>query len=276
VSRLAGRARKLSDQALTVADKYPALSVVLAVLRRDIEVGGTLIAGALGFRLFVWLLPCSLLAAAALGFTEATSKSPEELVNDLGMSPLTASMMGELGQQAERGRYLTALIGLLLLLWAGLTLARVLDRVHDRVWHTRLDRAPKAVLARAGRYNLLLVLVVAMNLAGPVIGAAIGRSTAIVSLPSLIVYALLGIALLSPEWPTRWRTAWPGAALVALGAEGLHLVAVLYLPGKLARASELYGALGVAASVLVWLALTARLIVLGQVLNAVLAERHAG
>jgi uncharacterized BrkB/YihY/UPF0761 family membrane protein len=84
------------------------------------------------------------------------------------------------------------------------------------------------------------------------------------------------MALLSPEWPPRWRTAWPGAALLAIGAEGLHLVAVLYLPGKLARASELYGALGVAASVLVWLALTARLLVLGQVLNAVLADRRAG
>src|ERR1044072_5268367 len=109
---------------MTVADNHPALSVVVAVLRRDFEVGGTLLAGALGFRLFAWRLPGSLRAAAALGFTEATSKSREELVNDHGMSPLTASMMGELGQQAERGRYLTALIGLLLLLWAGLTLAR--------------------------------------------------------------------------------------------------------------------------------------------------------
>jgi membrane protein len=276
VTGLAGRARKLSDQALTAAGNHRALSVAVAVLRRDIEVGGTLLAGALGFRLFVWLLPCCLLAAAALGFTEATAKPPDELVHDLGMSPLTASMMGQLGQQAERGRYLTALIGFLLLLWAGLTLSRALDRVHDRVWHTRLDRGPKVTLARAGRYNLALVLVVAVNVAGPVIGAAIGRSTAVVSLPSLIGYAVLGMALLSPEWPVRWRTAWPGAALLAIGAEGLHLVAVLYLPGKLARASELYGALGVAASVLVWLALTARLLVLGQVLNAVLADRRAG
>jgi len=276
VTGLAGRARKLSDKALTVAGDHPTLSVAVAVLRRDIEVGGTLLAGALGFRLFVWMLPCCLLTAAALGFTEATAKPPDELVNDLGMSPLTASMMGQVGQQAERGRYLTALIGFLLLLWAGLTLSRALDRVHDRVWHTRLDRRPTVTLARVGRYNLALVLVVAVNVAGPVVGAAIGRSTAIVSLPSLIVYAVLGMALLSPEWPTRWRTAWPGAALLAIGAEGLHLVAVLYLPGKLARASELYGALGVAASVLVWLALMARLLVLGQVLNAVLADRRAG
>jgi membrane protein len=47
---------------------------------------------------------------------------------------------------------------------------------------------------------------------------------------------------------------------------------VLYLPSRIARASQLYGTLGIAAALLVWLALIARLVVLGQVLNAVLAE----
>ena len=101
-----------------------------------------------------------------------------------------------------------------------------------------------------------------------------GQPPAVVSLPSLVFYCVIGTLLLSPEWPPRWRSAWPGGVLIALGMEGLHLAAVLYLPGKLSRASELYGALGVAAAVLVWLALIARLIVLGQVLNAVLAERE--
>jgi uncharacterized BrkB/YihY/UPF0761 family membrane protein len=273
VTGLVTRAQRLWDRVLVAAGRRPWLEVGISVVRRDIEVGGTLLAGALGFRLFVWLLPCCLLATAALGFTQASDRPPDELVHDVGMSPLTASLLGQVGSQAERGRYLTALLGLVLLAWAGLTLARALDRVHDRIWHTRVDRKPKQTLARAARYNGLLILIVAINMAGPILASAIGRSPAIVSLPSLVVYVALGIVLLSPEWPAQWRTAWPGAVLIALGAEGLHLVAVVYLPGKLARASELYGALGVAAAVLVWLALTARLVVLGQVLNAVLAER---
>jgi uncharacterized BrkB/YihY/UPF0761 family membrane protein len=168
------------------------------------------------------------------------------------------------------------LIGLVLLAWAGLALARVFDRVHNRVWAYRLDRAPKQVLARAARYNLALVLVVLANVAGPVVTAVLGWPAAVISLPSLALYALFGVVLLSPEWPPHWRSAWPGAVLVALGAEGLHLVAVVYLPGKLARSAELYGGLGVAAAVLVWLTLITRLVVLGQVLNAVLAERTDG
>lgn len=272
---IATRAQRLRDRVMTEAGHRAWLAVGIAVVRRDIDVGGTLLAGALGFRLFIWLLPCCLLATAALGFTESSARPPDELTRELGMSPLTASMIGQVGAQAERGRYLTALIGLLLLAWAGLTLARALDRVHGRVWHTHVDRKPKAALVRAARYNGVLLLIVVVNMAGPILASALGRPPALVSLPSLAVYTLFGIVLLSPQWPLQWRSAWPGAVLIALGAEGLHVVAVVYLPGKLARASELYGALGTAASVLVWLALMARLVVLGQVLNAVLADRRA-
>lgn len=274
MTSLVRRARRLQDRVQTAAGHHPPLAVGLAVVGRDIEVGGTLLAGALAFRIFVWLLPCCLLAAATLGFTQTSSRPPDELVHDLGMSPLTASMLGQVGDQAERGRWVTALIGLVLLAWAGLTLARALDRVHDRVWHARLDRKPKSALTRAAVYNVVLLLVVLVNMAGPVLSAALGRPTPVISLPSLLVYVLLGIFLLSPEWPMRWRSAWPGAVLIAVGAEALHLVSVVYLPGRLARASELYGTLGVAAAALVWLALMARLVVLGQVLNAVLAVRR--
>jgi membrane protein len=268
------RARALGDRVLSAAGRHPSLEIGIAVVRRDIDVGGTLLAGALAFRLFVWLLPCSLLLTALLGFVETLARPPDELSTDLGMSPVTANLLGEVGAQAERGRYLTAIIGVVLLAWAGLLLGRAMDRVHERVWHHHVDRRPGPTLARMARYNGLLLLIVVGNAMTPVAVAALGWPAAVVSVPSLILYLVIGTVLLSPQWPPRWRTAWPGAVLIALGNESLHLVAVLYLPGKLARASELYGTLGVAAAVLLWLALVARLIVLGQELNAVLAERR--
>lgn len=274
MSEVAGRVRALGHRVRAAAGDHPTLATGIAVARRDIEVAGTLLAGALAFRLFVWLLPCCLLIAAALGFGGTSGPNPEELTRDLGVSPLTASVLGEVGAQAEHGRYVTALVGLVLLVWAGLTLARALDRIRDRVWHTRVERGPKPTLARAVRYNGALLLVVAGNLAAPVVVALTGHSPALISLPWLAFHTLVGTLLLSTGWPPRWRSVWPGALLTALGIEGLHLVSVVYLPGKLARASELYGTLGVAAAVLLWLALLARLLVLGQVLNAVLAERR--
>ena len=45
----------------------------------------------------------------------------------------------------------------------------------------------------------------------------------------------------------------PGALLVAAGTVGLYWFNVLYLNKKVASASEAYGALGVAATGLLWL-----------------------
>jgi len=273
VTGIAEHARRVRDRVLTAAGSHPSLAVGVAVVRRDIEAAGTLLAGALAFRLFIWLLPCCLLLTSLLGFSETLDRPADELVEELRMSPVTANLLGQVGAQAERGRYLTAAIGLVLLVWAGLLLGRALDRVHERVWRHQVDRRPSAVLARVARYNVLLLMIVVGNVLAPIAVAALGLAPAAVSVPTLLLYFVLGTVLLSQDWPPRWRTAWPGAVLIALGNEALHLVAVLYLPGKLARASELYGTLGVAAAVLLWLALIGRLVVLGQELNAVLAER---
>ncbi|TWP49453.1 hypothetical protein FKR81_23140 [Lentzea tibetensis] len=266
--------RRLRHRVMSAAEGNRTVAVGVAVVRRDVEAGGTLLAGALAFRLFIWLLPCGLLLAAVLGFTATTGHSADELSQTAGMSPLTVNIIGQVGAQAERGRYITAALGLGLMAWAGLALGRVLDRIHDRVWRSRSDRGIKPALARAARYNLVLLAIIVVNITGPVVVAATGLPAALIGLPVLATYVVLAAIMLSVEWPPRWRQARPGGLLVALGAEGLHLVAVLYLPGRLARASQLYGTLGVAAAILVWLALIARLVVIGQVLNAVLTDHH--
>jgi uncharacterized BrkB/YihY/UPF0761 family membrane protein len=265
------RGRGLYDRVLRAADRHPSLSAGFAVVRRDTAVGGTLVAGALAFRLFIWLLPCCLLLTAVLGLTAA----PDELGRNLGMSPLTASMLGQVAAQTRSSRYVTVVVSVVLLCWVGLSLGRALDHVHDRVWGGRLDRHPRPTLARAARYSGALLLVVVGNLAGPVLVAATGGSPAVISLPSLVFYGVTGVVVLSGRWPPPWRSAWPGALLLALGIEVLHLAAVVLLPRALAHSLELYGALGIAASLLLWLAFLARLLVLGQVLNAVLAGRRA-
>ena len=63
--------------------------------------------------------------------------------------------------------------------------------------------------------------------------------------------------------------------LLALGTQAIHLVVALYLAPKLGRSSELYGALGAATVVLLWLYLLARLVVAGAFLNAALWEHKS-
>lgn len=276
MSRAARYLGQRRSRLLAAADRHRWSHIAITVLRRDIEIGGTLLAGALAFRLFIWLLPCCLLVAAVLGFTASSGRPVEELSRELGMSPLTVSVVGQVGAQAEHGRYLTAAIGIVLLCWASLTLGRALDGVHLKVWGSPADRGVGPTFRRAARYLAALLAIVVGNVAGSVVATTLHHSPAVISLPSLVFYLTFGTLMLSADWPPRWRRVLPGATLVALGIEGLHLVAVLYLPGRLDRASQLYGTLGIAAALLVWLALVARLIVLGQVLNAVLSEPRQG
>ena len=76
-----------------------------------------------------------------------------------------------------------------------------------------------------------------------------------------------------PHRSDSWRDLLPGALLVAFGAQVIHLAVVLYLAPKIGRSSELYGALGAATVILLWLYLIARLIVASAFLNAALWHR---
>ena len=73
-----------------------------------------------------------------------------------------------------------------------------------------------------------------------------------------------------PHADAPWSVLLPGAALVALG---LHLAVVLDLAPKLHHSTELYGSLGAATVILLWLYLTARLFVSAAFLNATLWDR---
>ena len=57
---------------------------------------------------------------------------------------------------------------------------------------------------------------------------------------------------------------------------GLQAFTALYLAPRIGRSSELYGALGAATVILLWLYIIARLITLSAFLNATLWERRQG
>jgi uncharacterized BrkB/YihY/UPF0761 family membrane protein len=69
------------------------------------------------------------------------------------------------------------------------------------------------------------------------------------------------------------RALIPGALLVGSVVELLHLVSLVYLPGKFDRASSAYGSLGVAVVALAWLYFSGRAVVAGAVLNVTLWDR---
>ena len=65
-----------------------------------------------------------------------------------------------------------------------------------------------------------------------------------------------------------------GTLLIYAGLELMHVLTAYYFAGRLGTAPRLYGSLGIAATILAWLYVVARLIVAGGFLNATLWYRR--
>ena len=84
------------------------------VVDRDVETGGGIIAGALAYRLFIWLLPAMLVAVAGLGFAaDAGSESPQETAKSVGLAGLVTSSVASAASGS--GCWYALLVGIPLL-----------------------------------------------------------------------------------------------------------------------------------------------------------------
>jgi uncharacterized BrkB/YihY/UPF0761 family membrane protein len=79
--------------------------------------------------------------------------------------------------------------------------------------------------------------------------------------------------LLPPNIPRSAHL--PGAVVFALGYQVLNVFVAFFLADRLASSSALYGALGVAGTILFYLYLLGRLVVWSAELNAVVYEMRA-
>lgn len=86
----------------------------------------------------------------------------------------------------------------------------------------------------------------------------------------------LWASLRLPHRDLGWLKLLPGAALVAAGVQALHLFTTLYLGPRLTNSTELYGALGIATTILFWLYIVGRLVIAAATLNASLDEHRSG
>jgi uncharacterized BrkB/YihY/UPF0761 family membrane protein len=247
------------------------------VYERDRDRAGGLLAGALAYRLFIWLLPFALLLVTALGFLAAAyTEPPEELAEDMGTVGLVAHSIADASEDAERGRWLTLVIGIPALYLASVAAAKALRTVHLLAWGLPIQpmrNKPKAALAFIAWTAILLLalaVVSALRERAPGIGL-IGTFGIVV----VVAGAWLLASFLLPRAPDApWTALVPGALLVGVGAQALHLFTVFYITRKVSSASETYGALGAATALLLSLYLIGRLMVASAMLNAELWERR--
>ena len=239
----------------------------------DSSIGGGLLAGALAYRLFVLLLPTSLLLVSGLGlYAGIVDKSPGTVAREAGLHGLIAS---EVAQAASgRNRAVVFVLMIPAVLYALVTLYSAIAKVHAIVWlgsGRGVRVTPRGVGVLAGALLLQLVM-------GEIVGW-IRRAHEYGGLAALLVYvvlisgAWLAVSMQLPHRDAPWYALIPGA--VVFGA-GLLVVNVfnIYVTTRLVEGrADTYGALGIATALLFSLVLVGRLMALSAELNALLAER---
>jgi len=253
--------------------RSPLVARGFAIAERDRRRLGGLLAGALAYRLFLWLLPAALLAVGLMGAVDGfDDDAVEAATEDVGLSGALADVLQDAANQS--GWWFAIAIGLFGALYAGIGAIRALRVIHAAAWGIRPARMLRPIHASAGLLLVSFGLLVMSLLAG----WARERSTAaglLVTLAMTAVFLVLWLRVSRwlPHGRVPVRALLPGAALVAVGVEALHVFTVYYLNDRAERAQSVYGAIGASLVLLLWLFILARLIVGAAMVNAELSRR---
>jgi uncharacterized BrkB/YihY/UPF0761 family membrane protein len=137
-------------------------------------------------------------------------------------------------------------------------------------YQIRPDPLRRGTLASVTFAGVMLVLMVTPLVTQPLYGGGFALDI-LAWLAAAVVWTPLfawGFSRLPHRGDSSWIAFLPGAALLALGLDILRLVTSVYFVGRIERTGDLYGAIGVAAVLMVWLFVMGRLVVAAITLNA--------
>lgn len=265
---------RLSERAQEERGRRGWLDATFEVVDRDAEVGGGIIAGALAYRVFIWLLPAGLVFVGGIGVVaDAVSDTPKHLGSNLGIGGIVSSSLQSAAN--SHSPWYALIVGVPLLLYATRSVLRVLIGTHRLAWGDVRDARPKPTYLDAAK--LLGVLMAFFLLAGLASWARARSPAAGLVATVVVAIGFTGLWLwTSTQLPHRdagWVNLVPGAIAVGVGVGILQIAAAYLLAPYALEKQGTYGALGLAAAVLLSLWALGRLLIGGAEINATLWER---
>ena len=274
LARWLERARIFQSQVEAARSRHASIDFCFALVERDSSIGGGLLAGALAYRLFVLLLPTSLLLVSGLGlYADTVDKSASTVAKEAGLHGLIASEVSKAASGNARGLVFVLMIPAVL--YALVTLYRALAKVYAIAWHGSgrgAKTTPQGVATLAAA--LLVQLVSGEIVAWIRRGSQFGGLLALLVYVLLIGSAWLAVSLQLPHRQTTWHQLVPGAVLVGVGFLVVSIFNIYVTTRLVEGRADTYGALGIATALLFSLVLVGRLMVVAAELNASLAERR--
>ena len=250
------------------------VDALFEIADRDGEVAGGVIAGALAYRLFIWLLPAGLVFIGGIGaIAGVRSDSPHDEAAKIGVGGIVSHSL----QNASKSHssWYALIVGIPLLLYATRSVLRVLIGTHRLAWGDVRAGQPKPTFVDAAK--LLGIFVAYFVLAGVGTWARERSHLAGIVATVLMAVAFAGLwlwtSLQLPHRDAGWVDLLPGALTVGIGVGILQVGAAYLLAPYALEKQGTYGALGLAAALLLGLWVLGRVLVGGAEVNATLWER---
>jgi uncharacterized BrkB/YihY/UPF0761 family membrane protein len=254
----------------------PLIDAGFRAFDRDVSTGGVVLAGAVAFRVFLFIVPYVFVAVVGFGLAaEAADQDAGDLARQSGIGGLVAKAVSGAADLSGFSRVTALVVALVALLFGTRSLLKVLRIVFGLVWGVtppKMKRPALSVLAVLGLATVVFTFTALLdNLRNRSFGLGLIGLTVASFIP-FVVGLVLSAYL--PRQPTRWPDLIPGAVVLTIGVFGLHIFTVFWIAHEVESKTDTYGAIGAALALLLWSYLLGRLITASAVINASLWERR--
>jgi uncharacterized BrkB/YihY/UPF0761 family membrane protein len=272
---LRGRAdsakRSLQDRSDQLRARSAAARLAYEAYEDDRRQAGSLLAGGLAYRLFLWLLPTALLVVTVVGLiVDVSGREPASVAEDAGLGAALAATVAQAVRASNRATIPLLLLGAWLTIWAGRSVVKAVRLTASVVWALEPGPVRASIVASVSFTGIVLGL----SLVPPLARSAGDVSIVLRVLAELAVLAGMTVlawwaqTLLPHQLLSSRSALLPGAILFAVGVDLMRLFTQVYLARRLGRVDDLYGSIGFATVFMAWLYMAARLVVAAFAFNA--------
>lgn len=204
---------------------------------------------AIGALAFSALFPLLIVYSAVVPLTDARDFA-QQIINRLKLSGAAAQSAREVFAPSSTVAHSITVIGFVLVLASGLSLARALQRLYELAY-----RLPAAGIRGTPWHLLWIILIPFYVSVRPLVAGLAGGWWHIVGslLLGAVAWLLTPYVLLGRRM--AWRRLLPGAVAASIGMTVLAGFSLVYLPHSITSSAKQFGTIGVAFALLSWLVL---------------------
>jgi uncharacterized BrkB/YihY/UPF0761 family membrane protein len=230
----------------------------------------SLLLGSLAYRLFLFIIPMTLVIVALVGQQASSGVDVEDDIGEkMRLGQALAHSLSQAGSDTGGGWRVALTVGLTGVLLTGWSLFGALFSAYAQVWEiprTMMKKRFSSGMRFVGGLVVFMLVIYAMAWVrrhGPLLGVAGGLVVVAIALG-----LFLALSIVLPHKGDDWRQLVPGALASGAGTIALQLFSATVLPNQVAHRSQTYGALGIALALFTYLAFLSFILLLAPLINA--------